>query len=139
MKQLLAYINFPGNTREVMNFYKECLGGELEIMTFKGSPMEEHFPAEMHDQVMHSHLTIGDIGLMASDMPNPAGITAGNNISLMLACSTEEETRRVYDALSAGGNADHPVQPAFWGGLFGHLTDKYGIAWLLTCDTGTGA
>lgn len=139
MKQLLAYINFPGNTREVMNFYKDCLGGELEIMTFKGSPMEAHFPAEMHDQVMHSHLTIGDIGLMASDMPNPAGITPGNNMSLMLACSTEEEMRRIYDALSAGGDPDHPVQPAFWGGLFGHLTDKYGIAWLLTCETEAGA
>lgn len=139
MKQLLAYISFQGNTREAMNFYKDCLGGELEIRTFKGSAMEEHFPAEMHDKVMHSHLISGNIGLMASDMPNPKGIVAGNNITLMLECSTEEEIRSIYDKLSAGGDADHPVQPAFWGGVFGHLTDKFGIVWLLTCDPGAGA
>ena len=134
MTQINAYINFPGNTREAMTFYKECLGGELEIMPFEGSAMESHMPPEAKQNVLHSMLTNGAIRLMASDMVSADSLTSGNNISLMLDCSSEEEINRFYTALSAGGDADHPVQPAFWGGLFGHLTDKFGIQWLLNCS-----
>jgi PhnB protein len=134
MTQINAYINFPGNTREAMTFYKECLGGELELMTFEGSSMESHVPAEAKQNILHSMLTNGAIRLMASDMVSADSLTSGNNISLMLDCGSEEEIYRFYTALSAGGDADHPVQPAFWGGLFGHLTDKFGIQWLLNCS-----
>ena len=137
MTQLNAYINFAGNTREAMNFYKSCLGGELEIMEFEGSAIEEHMPSEMKHSVLHSMLTNGGIRLMASDMPNPAGITVGNNISLILDCDSTEEIHRFYNNLAEGGTPDHPVQPAFWGGIFGHLVDKYGIAWLLNCSSGS--
>lgn len=128
MSQIVPYINFPGNTREAMTFYQECLGGELDIR-----PMPEGMPGPA-DGVMHSELTGGGLRIMASDMVSPGGLTTGNNISIMIDCSSEEEINRFYSKLAVGGNADHPVQPAFWGGLFGHLTDKFGIAWLLNCS-----
>jgi len=134
MTQLNAYINFPGNTREAMTFYKECLGGELEFMPFEGSPIEGHAPAEAKQNIVHSMLTSGSMRLMASDMVSAEELKSGNNISLMLDCDSEEDIHRFYNALSAGGDPDHPVQPAFWGGLFGHLTDKFGIVWLLNCS-----
>jgi len=134
MAQIVPYINFPGNTREAMNFYKDCLGGDVQFMTFGGSPIEEHMPQAPKDGIVHSELTSGSFRLMASDMVSAAELTSGNNMSIMIDCDSEEQIRSYYDKLSAGGNPDHPVQPAFWGGLFGHLIDKFGIVWLLNCS-----
>jgi len=130
-----AYLNFSGSAREAMTFYKDCIGGETEFMTVGGSPIEDQMPAEMKDSIMHSTLIKGDITIMATDMSGPEGVTVGNNFSLMLDCETEDEIRTFYDKLVVGGNATHPVSPAFWGGLFGHLTDKYGINWMLNCSS----
>ena len=29
-----------------------------------------------------------------------------------------------------------PLEKAFWGALFGMLTDKYGIDWMVNCQLG---
>ena len=39
--QLEPYLFFHGRCEEALNFYKECLGGEItELSRFAGSPME---------------------------------------------------------------------------------------------------
>ena len=38
MKQLTPYLFFDGNAREAMEFYKECFGGKLEVMTYADAP-----------------------------------------------------------------------------------------------------
>lgn len=134
MSKIVAYIGFAGHAAEAMNFYKECLGGELQILPIEGSPCEEYMP-DMKDKVMHSALTKGDLQLYATDMSGPEGIKPGNNISLNLSC-TDEEINGFFDKLSQGGTVGQPVGPAFWGGQFGYLTDRYGIQWMLTTATG---
>ena len=68
---------------------------------------------------------------MGSDIVNENGLIKGNNVSLSLSCSTEEEIYNYYAKLSEGGFADHPLENSFWGALFGDLTDKYGNHWIL--------
>lgn len=133
MAKIVAYLSCPGKTREVMTFYKECLGGELEIMEVKDTSSCESMPKDMQGQIMHSSLTNGNLQLMCTDMQGPEGVTVGSNVSLMLDCDNEAQIRDWYAKLSDGGSANSPVSPAFWGGLFGHLTDKFGVNWLLNC------
>ena len=57
MTQISAYLNFNGNCREAMTFYKNCLGGELSLQTVEGSPMEAGCPAGVKHQILHSSLT----------------------------------------------------------------------------------
>ena len=40
MTQIIAYLKLKNNCRAAMNFYQECLGGELEFQTVKGSVFE---------------------------------------------------------------------------------------------------
>jgi hypothetical protein len=54
--QINAYIGLNGKCREAMNFYKDCLGGELTVQTVGGSPIEKEFPEGMKDQILHSSL-----------------------------------------------------------------------------------
>jgi PhnB protein len=128
MIQLNPYLTFYGHCREAMNFYKDIMGGELTIQTVGETPMKDQFPVEMHDQVMHSMLKTEGITLMASDVSMGEGII-GNNITLSLTFSNEEELKTTFAKLSEGGKINHPVQP-FFAGTMGDAADKYGINWM---------
>lgn len=126
-----TYLTFNGNCREAMNFYKECLGGELFFQTIGESPLSDRMPPKMKAYILHSTLTRGSLVLMGSDMVPQSGLSIGNAVSLSLQCSSEEDLHTFYRKLSEGGTADHPIEVSFWGALFGDLTDKYGNHWLL--------
>jgi PhnB protein len=134
MTQIFAYINFNGNCREAMTFYKECLGAELTIQTVEGSPIEAQCPAGMKDQVMHATLTKEALLLMGSDMAGPGGFTKGNNIALSVNCSSEEDIHAFFSRLSEGGEILDPLKMQFWGAMFGVVTDKFGIRWMFNYD-----
>ncbi len=131
MTQLNAYLTFNGNCREAMNFYKECLGGELTLQTIGESPMAANMPPQMKESILHSTLIKDNVVIMASDMVSDQGLIKGNSVSLMINCGSEDEIRTLYASLSKGGQATHPLEDTFWGALFGNLTDKYGNQWLL--------
>lgn len=134
MTQINSYLTFSGNCREAMNFYKDCLGGELVLQTIGESPMADKMPPQMKDSILHATLTKDGLVLMASDMVGEKGLAKGNSVSLMLNCSSEEEIKTYYDNLVKYGEANHPLEVSFWGALFGDLTDKFGNHWLLHFD-----
>ena len=134
MTQLSPYVNFNGQCRQAMSFYKECLGGELHIQTVGGSPIESQCPAAMKDQVLHSTLINKGIFLMGSDMQAPGAFIQGNNMAISVNCSSEEEIRSFYSNLSEGGHIIDELRQQFWGGLFGVVTDKFGIRWMFNYE-----
>lgn len=134
MTQINAYINFDGNCREAMNFYKECLGGELALQTVEGSPIEEQCPPGIKHLILHASLMKDTLVLMGSDMQGPEGFIKGNSIALSLSCSSEEEIKTFFAHLSNGGKITHALMQSFWGATFGVLTDKFGIRWMLNYD-----
>lgn len=134
MTQINSYLSFNGNCREAMNFYKECLGGELVLQTIGESPLCDKMPPQMKENILHSTLTMNALVLMGTDMLGEKGLVKGTAVSLMLNCSSEEEIKKYYANLSKDGQATHPLEISFWGALFGGLTDKYGNHWLLHFD-----
>ncbi len=135
MTQINAYLNFEGNCREVMTFYKKCIGGELNMQTVEGSPIEAQCPAAMKKQILHASLMKDDLILMGSDMQEPGeNSIKGNNIALSINCSSEKEIKTFFSKLSRGGKVSHELKQEFWGATFGVLTDKYGIRWMLNYD-----
>ncbi len=134
MTQINAYLNFNGNCREAMTFYKTCLGGDLSLQTIEGSPIEAQCPAAMKHQILHSSLTRGALLLMGSDMVGPDGYIKGNTVALSLNCSSEDEINSFYTKLSEGGKVLDPLKTQFWGAMFGVFNDRYGIRWMLMYD-----
>lgn len=130
MTSINAYLNFNGVAREAMQFYQQCLGGELVMQKLAESPMAARMPSEMGNKILHSSLTNQHMILMASDMLGRNTI-AGNNVMLCINCSSEEEINSFFTQLSAGGKIHDPLQQSFWGATFGKLTDKFGIHWML--------
>ena len=134
MAQVNPYINFNGKCREAMDFYKNCIGGDLMIMPVEGSPLEAHCPPTMRDQIAHASLTKNGFVLMATDMTGPEGYKPGNNIAVSVNCDSEEEIGSFYNRLSEGGRVMESLKLQFWGALFGVVVDKFGICWMLNYD-----
>lgn len=134
MTQISPYLNFNGNCREAMSFYKETLGGELHLMAVNETPIAAQCPAAMQDQIMHAHLTGQGFSLMGSDMLSGGSYQPGNNFSLTVNCQTEEQIHSLFNKLSEGGQVFEPLKQQFWGSLFGTVADKFGTRWMLNYD-----
>lgn len=130
MSQLTPYVHFDGTCRDAMTFYQNCLGGELALMSVGESPMAAQMPPEMHGRTLHALLRSDGFALMASDMLGPDGVVRGNDVALCLGCSSKEEAQTVFDQLAAGGQVGHPLKEEFFG-LFGDLTDQFGVRWMV--------
>jgi PhnB protein len=131
MAQVNAYLHFDGTCRQAMTFYKECLGGELILMTVGESPAAAQMPHQAKDSIMHSVLKNGTNVIMASDNLGTGSITKGNQFSMTVECSSNTEADTLYSKLSAGGRATHPMKDEFFG-YYGDLTDKFGIRWMIS-------
>lgn len=129
MSKISAYINFKNNCREAMTFYQECLGGKLDLIIVKDSPMAEMFPAEAQDTVLHADLTAGELNLLGSDMQDKSiPEKSAGPVSLTLTCDSKAAMAEAFEKLSAGGSVTH--QPTtFFAGTMGNLIDKFGIRW----------
>lgn len=136
MTRIHSYLSFNGNCREAMRFYRSCLGGNLALQTVGDSPHPASLPAPMKKAVVQGTLTRDNWVLMGSDLM-AEGLVRGNNMALMLCCSSEKQARSYYKKLSSGGRATHPLHNTYWGALFGNLTDRYGNHWLLHYDKAT--
>ena len=73
---------------------------------------------------------------MASDSSEAFGnaTIAGNNFSVSIGADSKEEADKLFDGLSAGGQATMPMSDTFWGAYFGMFTDKFGINWIVNYD-----
>ena len=128
MKSINVYLNFDGNCKQAMEFYKKCLGGELYTMPFSEAPFDS--PTEAKDRVIHAALQVGSGMLMASDTMPGTSFTQGNNFSVMIECENAAEQDRIFAALGDGGKVTMPIQDTFWDARFGMVTDRFGISWM---------
>ena len=146
MASVSTYLNFAGTTEEAFNFYKSVFGGEFsgQVMRFGDIPPQEGMPciAEADKNlVMHVELRIlGGHVLMGTDAPESMGfkLNPGNNVYISLHPDTRKETKRLFDALSAGGKVEMELQDMFWGDYYGSCRDKFGTQWMFNCSEKAG-
>lgn len=113
-----------------MNFYRDCLGGELVLQKVKEMPeMAAKMPPELGEAILHSSLTNGDIVIMASDLHMGKRLE-GNTIQLCINCDSDAQLNSFFSKMMVGGTVIEPVADMPWGGRYGALTDKYGKMWV---------
>ena len=138
MPKVNAYLNFNGNCEEAFLFYQSVFGGEfLYLGRYKDVPASDRqiFPPGNDEKIMHVSLPVSkETMLMGCDSPGEETIT-GNNISLTINTDNKEEADRIFKGLSAGGEIRMAMSQTFWGAYFGVLTDRFGINWMISCDS----
>ena len=136
MAKLNPYLNFDNNCREAMNFYKDCLGGELVLQTVGEMPaMAAQMPPDFKDHILHSSLTSGEIVIMGSDLSREKRME-GNTVQLCINCDSEDQLNSFFSNLAKDGKVTEPIADMPWGAKYGALTDKYGKQWLFNFHKG---
>ncbi|GAA4894781.1 PhnB protein [Stackebrandtia albiflava] len=125
--QLNPYLNFDGNARQAMEFYRDVLGGDLTVSTFGEFGGE----GDTSDKVMHAQLSGGGLTLMASDTAPGMEYRPGTNVALSLSGDDDATLRRYWEGLSQDGTITVPLEEQMWGDVFGAVTDRFGINWMV--------
>lgn len=132
---LRIYLVFEGNCSQAMEFYKDCLGGELLTMKkFKESKMK--VPKANMDKVMFAEFKAPGIYFMASDNIPGKKVIKGNNVTLSFDFKDENSIDNAFRKMSKGGKILMPLKKSEWGSKFGMLVDKYGITWMFNYNKG---
>jgi PhnB protein len=127
------YLIFGGQCEEAIEFYRQAIGAEVEmVMLHKDSP--EAPPPGMlepgfENKVMHASFRVGGSTIMASDGCDKG--TGFSGFSLSLSVPTEAEADRAFAALSDGGQVTMPLGKTFFSPRFGMLVDRFGVAWIV--------
>ncbi|UWF77798.1 MULTISPECIES: VOC family protein [Microbacterium] len=134
MPTLNPYLTFRDNARVALEYYQNVLGGSLDIMTFGSMPDMGYDPSES-ELVMHGQLTTDDgMVLMASDTPGGMEYREPQGVSVSVSGSESDRLHAIWTGLSDGATVTLPLEPAPWGGEFGMLVDRFGIAWMIAID-----
>jgi PhnB protein len=131
---ITPYLTFGGRLDEALEFYRQALGAEVEmVMRFNESPQPP--PPGMlqkgfEKKIMHASFRVRGVSLMASDGCDEKAKFSG--FRLALAVPTEADARRAFDALADGGSVEMPLNKTFWSPCFGMVTDRFGLGWMVT-------
>jgi len=138
MKSINVYLSFDGKAEEAFGFYRSVFGGEISaINRFKEMPGSEKLTEEDRQKVMHISLPLNEsFTLMGSDMIQSLGrkMEVGNHVTLSLSPKTEQDAKRIFERLSRDGEVTMPIQKTFWNALYGMVTDKYGVPWMINYE-----
>jgi len=140
MATINPYLNFEGNTEEAFNFYRSVFGGEFSmVQRYKDLPsdMSQNISADDSEKLMHISLPIGNGNvLMGTDVLASMGqqLTVGDNFTISISTKSQEETDKIFNGLSVGGQITMPLQQTFWSKSFGKFTDKFGVQWMVNYD-----
>jgi PhnB protein len=135
------YLAYAGNCREAFTRYQEVLGGELVLLSMADAPAEAGSPPPgvSPDTIMHAALMAPDGLLMGADDPSGNFNGQVNGMCVNLALSDSSEAKRVFDALSEGGQVQMPIGETFFAPAFGMCIDRFGIPWMVMVDMPAGS
>lgn len=104
-----------GKAEEAMNFYTSLFKNSSMTRIERYGPRNE----EPEGAVMHAAFSLSGQEFMAMDSNREHSFTFTPAISFLVNCETQAEVDKLWEKLSAGGEA----------GPCGWLKDKYGVSW----------
>ena len=133
--QVHPYLFFNGQCEAAFQLYEQCLGGKIENMvTYAGTPGENHVAPEWRNKIMHARLVAGDAILMGADDARSDPDQRPQGFSVSLNVKDPAEAERIFNTLAENGKVTMPLQQTFWASRFGMLVDRFGIPWMVNCE-----
>lgn len=139
MAKFHHYLNFNGQTEEAFHFYTKVFDKELhgEVMRFKDVPDLPNLNPGEENKVMHVGFELADgVFLMGTDCLESLGQKAvmGTNQYICIGPDSFEQAERWFNRLAEGGKVGQPLAKQFWGAVYGDLTDKFGVQWMVNFE-----
>jgi PhnB protein len=130
-----AHINFRGKAREALDFYGSVFGGDATIATYADIHAVEE-PAQADDVAFGRVDAPNGFSIMAYDVqPSKAYDPGENPFYVTLQGTDGDEIEPLWDALAdSATDILVPLAPAPFAPLYGMLTDRYGVTWIVGAD-----
>lgn len=141
--QTTTHLNFRGDARAALEFYRSVFGGHAVINTYADFGMPAEAPGS--DKVVFGLVTAENgFRVMGYDVPGQSeGSIAGggstrreNNTTitdqaLFVSIGSDglDELQDYWDALTVGATIVEPLAASAWSAGFGMLTDRFGVTW----------
>jgi PhnB protein len=139
----VAHLNFHGEARQALEFYRSVFGGDLVVATYADLGMPAELPGADH-VVWGQVVAENGFHVMAYDVPGqgrpgPVPSTRRENgltltdqpFFLSVRGDTVAEVAPVWDGLARGADVVEAFGPAAFAPGFGMLTDRFGVTWVV--------
>ncbi|WP_039805102.1 VOC family protein [Nocardia araoensis] len=126
-----THLNFRGDARDALEFYRSVFGGQLAVVTYKDAG---NFQEESEaDQIMWGQVQADNgFHVMAYDVPSSMDYHPGvNGFFVSVRGETVEEVSGFWEKLTAGATVVIPMGPANWAPAYGMLRDRFGVVWVV--------
>jgi len=141
--QTTTHLNFRGDARTALEFYRSVFGGEVILRTYADVGVPAEAPGS--EKVVFG-LVAADNGfrVMGYDVPGQTegGIAGGGSTrrvdhttvtdqALFVAIGADDidELKGYWDAPSVDADIVEPLAASPWSAGFGMLTDRFGVTW----------
>jgi PhnB protein len=126
---LNPYLNFDGNARQALEFYRSVFGGTLTLNTFGDLGAQDSPDAA---KIMHGQLeTSAGYTIMAADVTSDMGYGGMHGFGVSISGDDANSLYGYWEQLSASGRVTMPLQKQAWGDEFGMCVDGFGVPWLV--------
>ena len=127
----VTHLNFRGDARAALGLYQSVFGGELTVVTYRDAGVPGD-PAEA-DQVMWGQVDAPNgFRVMAYDVPSSRPWSRGEDpFFVSVRGDSADEVAALWERLADGATVRVPLSPSPWTPLYGMLTDRFGVTWVL--------
>jgi predicted 3-demethylubiquinone-9 3-methyltransferase (glyoxalase superfamily) len=125
--KIRPFLMFEGKAEEAMNFYVSLFRDAEVLHVLQYGP---NAPGT-EGSVMKASFRIGNQNVMCTHSFVKHDFSFTPAFSLFVECDSEDEIRRLYAALVAGGNAPMPIGKYGFSRMFAWVNDRFGVSWQL--------
>lgn len=108
------------NCKDEIKYYQNVFGGEITILRKQG------------EAVLNADLRVEGATLKFADTQAAKPVMKGDYVRVFVKIEKEEEFRRIYGELAAGGTINTEVYEAPFNGLLAIVTDRNGVCWVMS-------
>lgn len=126
-----THLNFRGDARAALEFYRSVFGGDIALVGYADADNVTD-PAEA-GQIMWGQVRAGNgFHVMAYDVPGHQSYHPGDKPVFVSIRGTDgDEITGYWKGLAEGATVVQDLGPAGWAPLYGMLTDRFGVTWVL--------
>ncbi|MCJ2085007.1 VOC family protein [Methylobacterium sp. E-005] len=129
--QTTTHLNFRGQARKALDFYRSVFGGERTIVTY-GDLGATQDPVQAERVIWGQVASDQGFRIMAYDVQPEKPWNPGENaVYVSLRGTSPEEITAHWEKLRAGGSVLQPLGASAWSPLYGMLTDRFGVTWVM--------
>ena len=129
-----VHLNFRGQAREALDRYAAVFGGEVVAFTFaQGGDERDAADGAVPDQLKWGGLQAPNgFSVMAFDVPPGRPYDSGvDPVYVSVRGTDAEEITRCWEGLADGGTVRAELGSAGHAPLYGMVTDRFGVTWVL--------